>query len=748
MDKTVQLIIVFLAALVAVVAGAVFLNNLGDQPSDPQIPEIVQNNTTEQPADIQKPVSVNRTPDNPELNVTIKSNLTPPESGNVSPQMNKTSEAPKNLSVTETLVAAETWDSPGDDNCDRAPPTRKVTDMTGRVVSVPKNVKRVVTLYTPAAAMVMSIDGSADRLSGVDRFASIDEGFRIIDPSIADKPVVSGSGIDVNKEAILATDPDVIIAGSWSEDGLSGIGVPVVLLNTNGFEDVDGALTVIGSVLGKTERAKTLVSYLDNRRSALIDQTSTIPEHEQDSLYIAWRSPLSTFAGGEFHEDWANNAGFSFASSELTGHRQEVSLEQIITWNPDVFLLPGNGNPEDLLTDPEWQSIDAVKHGRVYSMPRFVGDWGSPVPEAILGMEWLANGTYHDVVDLDMVQETQNFYSLFYDYDLSADEAEEIMGATPAPHIRTVTVTDGAGREVEFELPVESIVTNYPPAVRMVTTLGAAEKLTGVDSITQGQDDQFILKLYPDIKSLTCVGNPRTLDLETTLGLDPDLLLVAGWNTDQLDHLESLGIPTFGVIAENHNQITGTMQELGRVLECEDIASSFTGTYEDGLEAVQSQTSGLTSEERPDVYLGGCLGMLSTATGDMLQNSIIESAGGENVAENLTGTRWAEVSKEQILGWNPDVILLVPYQSADTPESVLADPDFASLNAVKNGQVYWFPSDICEWDSPSPQTWLGIEWLGKTLHPDLFTDTDVNADADAFYEEFYGTSFSDLGGTL
>lgn len=745
MDKTIlSIIIVFTAICATVLGAAVIYDN-----ERPQSHNVTENATGNE--NLSTKTNEKTLPSTPTTTIIPETTLSEMPTPTTVAPANTTTPEPTVNATESTPTPTPERNSDGSDSSDsynNKPQTRTVTDMNGNRVTIPYTVHNVVTLYAPAAAMVMAVDGNADRLAGIDYFASIDDGFKTIDPSIADKPVISGTGVDVNKEAILAVHPDVIIAGSWSASGLNGIGVPVVYLNTNGFEDVDGALTVIGSVLGKTDRAEALVSYLDDHRSSLVDRTSTIPDSDRDNAYIAWKSPLSTFAGGEFHEDWANGAGCRFASTELTGHRQEVNLEQVIQWNPDVILLPNNGNPQAVLNDPEWKSIKAIKYSKVYRMPRFVGDWGSPVPEAILGMEWLANGTYHNVVDIDMVQETQEFYQTFYNYDMSEEQAREIMGAMPAPHIRTVTVTDGAGRTVELRLPIERIVTNYPPVVRMVTTLGKADNFVGVDSITQSQTDQFVLMLHPDIASLTCVGNPRNLNTETALSLEPDLVLVAGWNGELLQQLEDLGLPVFGVVAEDHGQITATIVELGKVLEAEETATDFVSTYNGILVRAEEKTADLTAEERPKVYLGGSMGLLSTATGEMLQSSIIESAGGRNVGEDLVGTRWATVTKEQILSWNPEIILLVPYQSVDTPESVMGDPDLQSIAAVKNHQVYWFPSNICEWDSPSPQTALGLEWLAKTLHPDLFEEIDVVADADSFYEKFYGTSFTALGGEV
>lgn len=716
MDKTIISIILVLTAVGGVVAGTALLGGTGVEiPSttlEPQDNPGTSGNSgdgTGTPSGDRSEPATETTPGITETPVT-----TPLPEETVVPEETET--------TTSVAGSTGTAGSSGDSEDQIYPATRTLVDMNGDTVTIPYNIEHVVTLYTPAAAMVMAIDGDAHRLCGIDYFASIDEGFQTIYPAIADISVVSGTGVDVNKEAILATNPDVIIAGSWSASGLEGIGVPVIYLNTNGFDDVDSALTIIGEALGRAERAETLVSYLQNKRAAVTDLTGDIPANERDNLYLTWGMPLRTFAGGGFHQNWAQGAGCDFASAELTGNRQNVNLEQVIAWDPEIIVLANSESPSEVLDDPEWQSISAVRHDKVYRIPRFVGDWGSPVPESVLGMMWIANGTYHDVVDLNMVEETQDFYRTFYGYGMGDEQAREVIGATPAPHIRTVTVTDGLGRAVKVELPVERVATGYGIAAKMITTLGAGDRIVGAN-------------------------NPG-FNVEEALSLNPDLIVIAGWDSSTLNALQDCGVPVFGVIAENLEQLTDSMDNLGKALEEEETAESFCDIYADTTALVQGRTSSLSTDARPVVYLVGPAGVINTCTGDMYQSDLIEIAGGKNAAENESGTRWVEIDVETIVDSNPDIILLVQYQSLVTPADIINDERFKDITAVKNHQVYVFPSNICPWDYPSPEAVLGIEWLAKTLHPDLFGDIDVVTDADAFYEEFYGTTFTDLGGTL
>ena len=118
-------------------------------------------------------------------------------------------------------------------------------------------------------------------------------------------------------------------------------------------------------------------------------------------------------------------------------------------------------------------------------------------------------------------------------------------------------------------------------------------------------------------------------------------------------------------------------------------------------------------------------------------------AGGVNAGNEIEGTSWAEISYEQILAMNPEVIVIPTNNFAtDTPdytvEDILADTNLTELTAVKNKAVYQMTTGYEAWDSPVPSGILGTLWMLKTLHPDLYTDEEFAADVADFYKTFYG----------
>jgi iron complex transport system substrate-binding protein len=310
-----------------------------------------------------------------------------------------------------------------------------ITDMPGRTVTIPGEVNRVVTLYPPATKIIYTI--APDKLVGIDSVSVGYEGFREIDPRIEDMPVV-GTGSAVNKEVVLYLSPDVIItvprSGSSSPDKLQEtLRVPFICVNPQDYDGIKKAYQLLGVVLGEEDRAEELVSYYDENVNYITDKTSLIPEDEKVRVYFAGGGPeggsVLTTVGKNFIWHYnINLAGGINVAENLTGNFNTVSIEQVIRWDPDV-IITGRAESayEEILSDPKWQDISAVRNGSVYVVPYYTHTWGYPTSEWIMGTMWLADRLYPEIVDLDMTVETKEFYSKFFRCDLSDEEVYEIL---------------------------------------------------------------------------------------------------------------------------------------------------------------------------------------------------------------------------------------------------------------------------------------------------------------------------------
>ena len=295
-----------------------------------------------------------------------------------------------------------------------------------------------------------------------------------------------------------------------------------------------------------------------------------------------------------------------------------------------------------------------------------------------------------------------------------------------------VTLTDAAGRQVTIETEPETLVSGYYITTSMLIALGQQDKLVGIEAKA---DTRPIYALAaPELLELPSVGTAKEFDLEGCAALEPDLVILPLKLQESAEALEQLCINALVVNPEDMDLLEETLGLLGQATGSSERAHALMD-YNAETEAEMAEL--LADAEKPSVYLAGNSSYLSTAGSKMYQNTLIELGGGENVAAELEDDYWADISYEQLLAWNPDVIVIAA--DADyTKEDLLADSQLAGLTAVQNGAVYALPSSFEAWDSPVPSGVLGIRWMASALHGDLYSLEQFRQDAADFYKEFYG----------
>lgn len=300
-----------------------------------------------------------------------------------------------------------------------------------------------------------------------------------------------------------------------------------------------------------------------------------------------------------------------------------------------------------------------------------------------------------------------------------------------------ITVTDQAGREVTIAESPERLVSGYYISTSLLIALGLEEKLVGIEA-KAGSRPIYSLSA-PALLELPNVGSAKEFDLEGCAALEPDLVILPGKLKEAAGTLEELGFPVLLVNPENQKLLTETIQLIGKATGTESRAQAlldFTDAQEERLENL------LSGADAPSVYLAGNSSLLSTAGSAMYQSDLIRRAGGINAAAEIEDTYWAEIDYEQLLHWDPEYIILA--SDADyTVEDVLAEPNLKDCTAVAEGNVYQIPGNAEAWDSPVPGGILGIVWLSSILHPDLCPESGSASIIEAFYETFYGFSYSE-----
>lgn len=299
--------------------------------------------------------------------------------------------------------------------------------------------------------------------------------------------------------------------------------------------------------------------------------------------------------------------------------------------------------------------------------------------------------------------------------------------------------TDAAGRTVEVPDAPKRVLTAGPPASVLVYAL-APETLVGWVREPGAAEKPFLAAPYRDLPAYgRLTGRGNTANMETVLAAAPDLILDVGSVDPTYASLadrvqEQTGIPYVlidGAIARTPE----TLREVGALLGVPEAAEARAVFAEETLARARARVAAIPAAERPRVYYGRGPDGLETGLAGSINMEVLAFVGAENVAEAAGAGGLANVSVEQVLGWDPEVILA---QDPAFQRAVLTDPLWAGVMAVREGRVYRAPALPFGWFDAPPgvNRLIGVDWLTSVLYPGEAPEA-LRARTRAFYELFY-----------
>lgn len=309
--------------------------------------------------------------------------------------------------------------------------TVAVTDKLGRPLEIPVPVRRVVLLSLYELIPVLDL---WDRVVGVNRWA-LDNKLLKRFSRIETIPAV-GTGIEVNAEAVLACHPDLVITWSYRPEVVEFLarkGLRVLAVYPEHLDELYGVIELCGQLFDREKRAKEVRQLMDDLFTLIRSRVSQIPPEQRRRVLWLWQKPTRVTGRYGLQQDLLAMVGAVNPAQHVEMAHAEVSLEQILAWNPEVVFIWGHAGygPETLTEGRQWQSVTAVKEGRIYKAP--LADSWSP-STAVLAL-WMARKIYPEAFrDLDLAAEARKFHLDCFGIPLAEGIFEQDGGLMGTPN--------------------------------------------------------------------------------------------------------------------------------------------------------------------------------------------------------------------------------------------------------------------------------------------------------------------------
>lgn len=287
--------------------------------------------------------------------------------------------------------------------------------------------------------------------------------------------------------------------------------------------------------------------------------------------------------------------------------------------------------------------------------------------------------------------------------DVSQQEAssqqEEPMQQAAYP----LTVTDSNGDEVTLESEPQKIVSVAPNLTELVYALGAGDLLVGRSDYCD----------YPqEVSAVESVGTITTPDIEKLISFEPDLVLVSThFDEENTQKLNELNVPVLTLYEENSMEgVYDMVETLGTALNRSTQAEECISQMQEIVSETEDKVKGL---DAPTVYYVVGYGEYGdyTAGGDTFVGKMLEAAGGDNIAKEVTG--WS-ITLEEIIEKDPSIIII----GESMKDDFMSSPNYSDLTAVKENRVYGIDNNML--DRQGYRNAEGLRTLAEIFHPEAF----------------------------
>lgn len=312
-----------------------------------------------------------------------------------------------------------------------------VKDMAGREVTLEKQPERIVSGYYISSSACIAL-GLTDKMVGIEDKSAKRPIYKLAAPALIDLPNV-GSAKAFDLEACIATEPDLVILPMKQKDTaqtLQEMGIATLLVLPESHEQLIEMFTLIGTATNTVKQAEKLISYYNTKLSAVTELTRDIPDDEKPVVYLGSTGDILRTAPREMYQaSLITTAGGKNAGDVLEGSSwTDIDNETFLTMNPDIIVIPTDNfavsspdyTAEDVMNNPTFSNVTAVKNGAVYQMPVGYEAWDSPVPSGIMGTLWMLKTLHPELYPAEQfAADVNEFYTVFYGFSVNEQDLRD-----------------------------------------------------------------------------------------------------------------------------------------------------------------------------------------------------------------------------------------------------------------------------------------------------------------------------------
>jgi iron complex transport system substrate-binding protein len=273
---------------------------------------------------------------------------------------------------------------------------------------------------------------------------------------------------------------------------------------------------------------------------------------------------------------------------------------------------------------------------------------------------------------------------------------------------KTITVTDDYGRTVKVAQGAKRIISLAPSDSEIIYALGIGDKVVAVDNNTN----------YPsETASKPKVSGYKWLDMETILGLKPDIVFAADINKDVISQLEERGLTTVVLNPKNVSNVFDNIRFVGKIMGMESKGKEVASALDARVKAVTGKALA-QGVAKPRVYLelDAFMGYYTYGPGTF-GDELISLAGGVNIAHDQS-TQYPPLANEFIVASDPQVII---YQTGPwtttTPQGIVARTGWGNVTAVRDSRLFGVDGDLVS--RAGPRVVDALEAMAKDIHPEI-----------------------------